>query len=82
MLFQDDCGGLELEDPRHPGIFLAAEPISNVCILNIGDMLQRFTNGKHLLNVNLLLTSFLPITGHFSTLCPAASPPVRVILTH
>ena len=49
MLFQDDCGGLELEDPNNPGSFLPANPVPNALVLNIADMMQRFTNGRHCL---------------------------------
>ena len=45
FLFQDDVGGLELEDPQVPGCFVAAKPIAGACVLNVGDMLQRFSNG-------------------------------------
>ena len=45
LLFQDDVGGLELEDPRKPGSFIGAKPIPGACVLNVGDMLQRFSNG-------------------------------------
>lgn len=45
MLFQDDCGGLEFEDPNDPGSFVPATPITGALALNIGDMLQRFSNG-------------------------------------
>ena len=45
FLFQDDVGGLELLDPHSPNSFIAAQPIPGACILNVGDMLQRFTNG-------------------------------------
>lgn len=45
--FQDDVGGLELQDPRKPGHFIHAQPLKNACVLNIGDMLQRLTNGKY-----------------------------------
>lgn len=45
FLFQDDVGGLELEDPWNPGSFIAARPIPGACVLNVGDMLQRFSNG-------------------------------------
>ncbi len=44
MLFQDDRGGLELRDP-HSRAFLHADPEEGALVLNIGDMLQRFTNG-------------------------------------
>ncbi|KAI9670003.1 MAG: hypothetical protein M1831_007039 [Alyxoria varia] len=44
--FQDEIGGLELRDPRDGGNFVFAKPISrNICVLNVGDMLERFTNG-------------------------------------
>ncbi|KAI0101539.1 hypothetical protein GGR51DRAFT_563440 [Nemania sp. FL0031] len=43
ILFQDENGGLELKDPRS-GEFLLAEPHEDALILNVGDMLQRFTN--------------------------------------
>lgn len=45
MLFQDDCGGLEFEDPNHTGSFVPATPIPGALALNIGDMLQRLSNG-------------------------------------
>ncbi|MCJ1285324.1 hypothetical protein MMC26_004664 [Xylographa opegraphella] len=44
LLFQDDCGGLELEDPRYPGLFIPATPMPNALVLNIGDMFQRISN--------------------------------------
>ncbi|KAM7203849.1 hypothetical protein V8F20_003855 [Naviculisporaceae sp. PSN 640] len=43
ILFQDRNGGLELCDP-HTQEFLQAEPEEGTLVLNIGDMLQRFTN--------------------------------------
>ena len=45
MLFQDDCGGLEIEDPKHPGQFIAATPVKGAMILNVGDLMQRWSNG-------------------------------------
>ncbi|EJT99990.1 oxidoreductase [Dacryopinax primogenitus] len=44
MLSQDDCGGLEVEDPHHPGIFSPAPPIRGALIVNIGDFLMRWSN--------------------------------------
>ncbi|CAF9932147.1 hypothetical protein IMSHALPRED_008813 [Imshaugia aleurites] len=46
MLFQDDCGGLEFEDLNHPGSFIQAKPIPDALALNVGDMLQRFSNDE------------------------------------
>ena len=45
MLFQDDCGGLEFEDPNYTGLFVPATPVPGTLALNVGDMLQRFSNG-------------------------------------
>lgn len=45
MLFQDSCGGLEFEDPSHPGSFIPAAPVAGALALNVGDMLQRLSNG-------------------------------------
>ncbi|KAJ5899100.1 Oxoglutarate/iron-dependent dioxygenase [Penicillium taxi] len=44
LLFQDDCGGLEVEDLNRPGTFIPAPPIKNAIVMNIGDLLQRWTN--------------------------------------
>jgi isopenicillin N synthase-like dioxygenase len=44
MLFQDDCGGLEVEHPREPGRFLPVPPITNALVLNIGDLMMRWSN--------------------------------------
>ncbi|KAL2443998.1 2-oxoglutarate-dependent dioxygenase frbA [Exophiala dermatitidis] len=44
ILFQDDVGGLEVEDPSTPGKYIAATPIPGSVIVNIGDFLMRWTN--------------------------------------
>ena len=46
FLFQDSVGGLEYQVPNDPETFIAAKPTGGTCILNVGDMLQRFSNGK------------------------------------
>jgi isopenicillin N synthase-like dioxygenase len=45
LLFQDDCGGLEIEDPQHPGKFMPATPMKGACVMNVGDLLMRWSNG-------------------------------------
>ena len=45
LLFQDDCGGLEFQDPAQEDDFLAATPQPGSLVLNIGDMIQRISNG-------------------------------------
>ncbi|KAI9367936.1 hypothetical protein BJX61DRAFT_537663 [Aspergillus egyptiacus] len=46
MLFQDDCGGLEVEDISRPGTFVPAPPVKNSIIMNVGDLLQRWSNDR------------------------------------
>lgn len=46
MLFQDDCGGLEVEDPSNPGSFVPATPVKNAIVMNVGDLLQMWSNGE------------------------------------
>lgn len=46
MLFQDDCGGLEVEDPHAPGHFVPATPVPGAVVVNVGDMLMRWSNGR------------------------------------
>lgn len=45
LLFQDDCGGLEIEDVMNPGNFFPAMSIKNAIIMNVGDLSQRWSNG-------------------------------------
>jgi isopenicillin N synthase-like dioxygenase len=46
LLFQDDCGGLEVLKPGCKGEFIEAMPIENALVMNIGDMLMRWSNGE------------------------------------
>lgn len=45
LLFQDDIGGLEI-DPFRTGDFKAAPPVEGTVLVNIGDLMQRLTNGR------------------------------------
>ncbi|WVQ82021.1 hypothetical protein IAT38_004149 [Cryptococcus sp. DSM 104549] len=45
ILFQDDTGGLEVEDPNRPGVFVQAKPVPGTAVFNIGDFMQRWSNG-------------------------------------
>ncbi|KAJ5935417.1 Oxoglutarate/iron-dependent dioxygenase [Penicillium verhagenii] len=60
LLFQDDCGGLEVEDVHRPGTFVPATPIKNAIVMNVGDLLQRWSNDR------------LRSTSHRVTLPPLA----------
>jgi isopenicillin N synthase-like dioxygenase len=48
LLFQDDCGGLEVEAPGEPGKYISAPPVENALVMNVGDLLMRWSNGKFL----------------------------------
>lgn len=58
MLFQDDIGGLEVEDIDRPLRFIPAIPVENAMVLNVGDLLQRWSNGM------LSPSSCLSSSGH------------------
>jgi isopenicillin N synthase-like dioxygenase len=45
LLFQDGVGGLEV-DPFHTGDFKSATPVPGTVLINIGDLLQRFTKDR------------------------------------
>jgi isopenicillin N synthase-like dioxygenase len=46
LLFQDSVGGLEVEDPNSPGIFRPVKPIPGTVLVNIGDLMERWSNGR------------------------------------
>ncbi|KAJ6538542.1 hypothetical protein DFH09DRAFT_1177172 [Mycena vulgaris] len=43
LLFQDSVGGLEAQNP-HTGVFIPATPIPGTIVVNIGDLLARWSN--------------------------------------
>ncbi|KFH66410.1 hypothetical protein MVEG_06935 [Podila verticillata NRRL 6337] len=44
MLWQDDCGGLQVEDSNHAGKFIDVEPVEGALVMNIGDLMMRWSN--------------------------------------
>lgn len=48
LLFQDDCGGLQVEDAKAPGRFVDATPVPGALVMNVGDLLMRWSNGTFL----------------------------------
>ena len=63
MLFQDDCGGLQvgplfsprlkpvyslfqIEKPNKPGEFIDVPPLKDAIVMNVGDLMMRWSNGK------------------------------------
>ena len=48
VLWQDDNGGLEVQNSN--GDWISAQPIENSFVINIGDLLQRWTNDRYASN--------------------------------
>ena len=46
LLFQDDCGGLEVENQNSPGKFIPVQPLKDAIVMNVGDLLMRWSNGS------------------------------------
>ncbi|KAF4587932.1 flavonol synthase/flavanone 3-hydroxylase [Ophiocordyceps camponoti-floridani] len=46
LLFQDSVGGLEVEDAENRGSFRPAVPIPGTMVVNIGDLLMRWSNDE------------------------------------
>ncbi len=44
LLFQDSVGGLEVQSPK--GTWVRATPIENTIVVNAGDLLSRWSNGR------------------------------------
>ncbi|OTA89218.1 hypothetical protein M434DRAFT_398730 [Hypoxylon sp. CO27-5] len=66
MLFQDDCGGLQVEYPNEPGHFIDATPMKDALVMNVGDLLMRWSN------------DFLKSTLHRVTLPPIQDKKLQV----
>ncbi|KXS98686.1 hypothetical protein AC578_1243 [Pseudocercospora eumusae] len=63
MLFQDSCGGLEVEDKD--GKFVPATPIPGACVMNVGDLLMRWSNDK--LKSTLHRVTLPPLSDSYDT---------------
>ncbi|KAF8954069.1 thymine dioxygenase [Flammula alnicola] len=44
ILFQDDVGGLEVEDPNSPGNYIPVPPVPGSIVVNAADFLMRWSN--------------------------------------
>lgn len=53
ILAQDDCGGLEVENAA--GEWLRADPIAGTFVVNLGDMIKRWTNDLYHSNMHRVL---------------------------
>ena len=50
LLWQDDVGGLEVRD--RSGAWVQAKPIADTLVVNIGDLLARWSNDRYLSNLH------------------------------
>lgn len=55
LLAQDDCGGLEVENSR--GEWLRGDPIPGTFVINLGDMIARWTNGIYHSNMHRVMNN-------------------------
>jgi len=46
ILFQDAIGGLEIESPPASGSFIPVLPIPGTVLVNVGDLMERWSNGR------------------------------------
>lgn len=46
LLFQDTVGGLEVQDPAAPGVFRPAPPVEDAVLVNVGDLMERWSNER------------------------------------
>ena len=44
LLFQDKAGGLQVEKPGQPGVFVDVRPLEGTIVLNSADLLARWSN--------------------------------------
>src|SRR5438045_4631677 len=78
LLWQDNCGGLEVENPCVEGQFIAAEPVAGAVMVNVGDVMQRWSNGMVLFLNNFFFFFFYlpsPVSFLFSILSFNLLPP-------
>jgi isopenicillin N synthase-like dioxygenase len=46
LLFQDSVGGLQVERPGETGVFVDVAPVEGTVLVNVGDLMARWSNGR------------------------------------
>ena len=76
MLFQDDCGGLQIEDPHQRGSFIDVPPLKDAIVMNIGDLMMRWTNGAYSpMSLSLLIPTSVKTDALKSSVHRVTLPP-------
>ncbi|PQE31096.1 thymine dioxygenase protein [Rutstroemia sp. NJR-2017a WRK4] len=65
MVWQDGCGGLEVEKPGVNGEFISVEPREGAVVVNVGDLLMRWTNDT--LKSTLHRVELPPLADRYAT---------------
>ncbi|KAL8283650.1 hypothetical protein RQP46_005445 [Phenoliferia psychrophenolica] len=47
LRYPNSAGGLEIEDPNKPGVFIEATPIPGTIVFNLGDFLRHISNERY-----------------------------------
>jgi isopenicillin N synthase-like dioxygenase len=65
LLFQDTVGGLEIESPHHPGKFRVVEREEGCVLVNVGDLMARWSNERWRSTVHRVgIPQFIPSSGN------------------
>jgi isopenicillin N synthase-like dioxygenase len=70
MLIQDNIGGLEVEDPNQPGVFIPVPPVPGSIVVNAGDFLMRWSNDTIKSTVHRVRTP-LSVDGNNDAMIPS-----------
>ncbi|KAF9450140.1 Clavaminate synthase-like protein [Macrolepiota fuliginosa MF-IS2] len=70
LLFQDSVGGLEVQNP-HTGKFIPATPIDGTIVVNVGDLLARWSNDVLRSTLHRVVAPVAKLIGTNETLTPA-----------
>jgi len=62
LLFQGSVGGLEIESPPSSGTFAPVKPIPGTVLVNIADLMERWSNGRWRSTVHRVVAP--PNTSH------------------
>jgi len=70
LLFQDSVGGLEVQNP-HTGAFVPASPIPDTIVVNVGDLLARWSNDVLRSTLHRVVAPPVQTTGPNEGMTPA-----------